>query len=69
MFGNKLIKNISLCFQEHFNRQLMESDRQFTYLVPSASAWNKIKDRFATAHKQLFMGSFSYHSQARTSKI
>ncbi len=47
----------------------MEADRQFTYLVPSASAWEKIKDRFATAHKQLFMGSFAYHSQVRTGKI
>lgn len=50
----------SLGNQDRFNAQLKESDRNFTYFVPSNQAWEKINREFSSAYKVLFMGDFAY---------
>ena len=56
----------SLGNQEHFNDQLSDMDEKFTFLVPSNKAWDEIREKYASAHKQLFMGFFGYQVQQET---
>ena len=50
----------SLGNQDHFNDMLKDTDRNFTFIVPSNQAWNHIKDEYTSAHKVLFLGTFAY---------
>jgi len=46
--------------QEHFNEKLGMVEGNYTYLVPSDQAWEKIRKEYSTAYKVLFMGKFWY---------
>ncbi len=50
----------SLGKQNHFNKMFTNKKEKFTYLVPSDEAWRQLHKSFATVHKILFMGDFSY---------
>ena len=50
----------SLGKQNHFNKMFANKKEKFTYLVPSDEAWRHLHKSFATVHKILFMGDFSY---------
>ena len=50
----------SLGNQDHFNDILDSEEDEFTYLVPSNGAWEEVQHMFASAHKQLFLGTFGY---------
>ncbi len=44
--------------QDHFNDVFARTDRNYTYLVPANSAWEKIGKNFASTYKILFNGMF-----------
>jgi len=48
--------------QEHFNSQLGSNTINYTYIVPSDTAWEEIKLQYSTAYKVLFMGQFDYQA-------
>ena len=62
MKSRKIIcsSSYSLGNQAHFNDLLSDEDEEFTYLVPSNAAWEAINHEYASAHKQLFLGTFGY---------
>ena len=53
--------------QDHFNDEFSDMEKNFTYLVPANSAWDKIEWSFVSAYKILFTGLFplQVHSTAR----
>jgi len=55
-----LTSAFSLGEQDHHNDRLKDKRKTFTYLAPSNEAWEDLRRRHATAHKQLFMGRFWY---------
>ncbi|EDW24760.1 GL24322 [Drosophila persimilis] len=48
----------------HFNDQLNNTQRRFTYFVPRDKGWQKTELDYPSAHKKLFMPDFSYHSKS-----
>ncbi|XP_017111214.1 fasciclin-1 isoform X7 [Drosophila elegans] len=48
----------------HFNDQLNNTQRRFTYFVPRDKAWQKTELDYPSAHKKLFMVDFAYHSKS-----
>ncbi|KMZ03122.1 fasciclin-1 isoform X8 [Drosophila simulans] len=48
----------------HFNDQLNNTQRRFTYFVPRDKGWQKTELDYPSAHKKLFMADFSYHSKS-----
>ncbi|XP_017076490.1 fasciclin-1 isoform X4 [Drosophila eugracilis] len=48
----------------HFNDQLNNTQRRFTYFVPRDMGWQKTELDYPSAHKKLFMQDFSYHSKS-----
>ncbi|XP_032305911.1 fasciclin-1 isoform X12 [Drosophila ananassae] len=48
----------------HFNDQLNNTQRLFTYFVPRDKGWQKTELDYPSAHKKLFMPDFSYHSKS-----
>ncbi|XP_017039638.1 fasciclin-1 isoform X3 [Drosophila ficusphila] len=48
----------------HFNEQLNNTQRRFTYFVPRDKGWQKTELDYPSAHKKLFMQDFSYHSKS-----
>ncbi|XP_065580845.1 fasciclin-1-like isoform X1 [Artemia franciscana] len=49
--------------QSGFNLRLGDTNRKYTYFVPSNDAWLKIQRNHASTHKKLFMGGFGYQSE------
>ncbi|XP_034117177.1 fasciclin-1 isoform X2 [Drosophila albomicans] len=47
----------------HFNDQLNNTLRRYTYFVPRDKAWQKTELDYPSAHKKLFMRDFYYHSK------
>ena len=47
-----------LGYQDHFNNGFSDMEKNFTYLIPANSAWDKINRNFASAYKILFTGLF-----------
>jgi len=45
----------------HFNDQLNNTQRRFTYFVPRDKGWQKTELDYPSAHKKLFMQDFAYH--------
>ncbi|XP_017026740.1 fasciclin-1 isoform X4 [Drosophila kikkawai] len=48
----------------HFNDQLNNTQRRFTYFVPRDKGWQKTELDYPSAHKKLFMQDFAYHSKS-----
>ncbi|XP_043651937.1 fasciclin-1 isoform X11 [Drosophila teissieri] len=48
----------------HFNDQLNNTQRRFTYFVPRDKGWQKTELDYPSAHKKLFMADFAYHSKS-----
>ncbi|XP_052836689.1 fasciclin-1 isoform X4 [Drosophila gunungcola] len=48
----------------HFNDQLNNTQRRFTYFVPRDKGWQKTELDYPSAHKKLFMVDFAYHSKS-----
>ncbi|KAH8306310.1 hypothetical protein KR018_007383 [Drosophila ironensis] len=48
----------------HFNDQLNNTQRLFTYFVPRDKGWQKTELDYPSAHKKLFMPDFAYHSKS-----
>ncbi|KAK7793957.1 hypothetical protein R5R35_005820 [Gryllus longicercus] len=46
---------------DHFNEQLGDKSKRFTYFVPRDLAWKKLEIRFPSTHKKLFMKDYNYH--------
>ena len=49
--------------QDHFNDEFSVTEKNFTYLVPANSAWDKIEWSFVSAYKILFTGLFPLQVQ------
>ncbi|XP_032595690.1 fasciclin-1 isoform X8 [Drosophila grimshawi] len=47
----------------HFNDQLNNTQRRYTFFVPRDKGWQKTEVDYPSAHKKLFMRDFSYHSK------
>ncbi|KAH8388654.1 hypothetical protein KR093_011727 [Drosophila rubida] len=47
----------------HFNDQLNNTLRRYTYFVPRDKGWQKTELDYPSAHKKLFMRDFYYHSK------
>ena len=44
--------------QRHFNEQMQDDKKRFTYFVPSNEAWEKQQQKYPSALKKIKMGSF-----------
>ncbi|EDW67873.1 fasciclin-1 isoform X7 [Drosophila virilis] len=47
----------------HFNDQLNNTQRRYTFFVPRDKGWQKTELDYPSAHKKLFMRDFAYHSK------
>ncbi|KAM8703079.1 hypothetical protein ACLKA7_005417 [Drosophila subpalustris] len=47
----------------HFNDQLNNTQRRYTFFVPRDKGWQKTELDYPSAHKKLFMRDFYYHSK------
>lgn len=45
----------------HFNDQLNNTKRRYTFFVPRDKGWQKTELDYPSVHKKLFMADFSYH--------
>ncbi|XP_040570417.1 fasciclin-1 [Lepeophtheirus salmonis] len=58
-----LTSAFSLGTQRHFNGKFLREDTNFTYIVPTNSAFEKIHKQYLTSYKILFMGDYGYISR------
>lgn len=49
-----------------FNLQLNDTRKRFTYFVPRDWAWQQTEIEYPSAHKKLFMPTFSYQVRSTT---